>query len=417
MNIRNHFQRITLVTAVSAIAVAGLSWGTRNVRAQEQTHPAASTSETGQEQQPSATKPTTAGDAYMNIQVLKDIPSDQLLPSMRYITVALGVECEFCHVPKNFESDDKPEKATARKMMQMMFAINKDSFNGRREISCYTCHRGVAHASNIPMLTATGAAPVMGVPGPSAAGAPAGQAEHANGSAAAPQVPQVTIDQILAKYTDALGGPGAIQKITTLEEKGSVQLPFRGGLSASAELVRKAPDKVLWVIHLPNGGEIVNGYNGAAGWQGRPGHAADDLTGDELARAKEGAVFVPGLDLKQGFSRAQVTAIDKVGDRDAYRVIAFRKGGGQVRFYYDTQSGLLLRISERIQSPLGDLPQDTDFSDYRDVDGVKLPFTVTLVNVQGAGTYKWDQIQANVPVEDTRFDKPAQKPEEKSGQK
>jgi photosynthetic reaction center cytochrome c subunit len=414
MKVRDQFHRIMFVMAVNAIALAGLSWRAANVGAQEPTHPAASASPSGQEQQSSTTKPTTAGDAYMNVQVLKDIPSDQLLPSMRYITVALGVECEFCHVPKNYESDDKPEKATARKMMQMMFAINKDNFNGRREVTCYTCHRGVAHGANIPMLTATGVAPVMGAPAPTAAGAPSAQ-EHADGPAAPPQVPKVTVDEIVAKYTEALGGSAAIQKITTLEEKGSVELPFRGGMSAPAELVRKAPDKVLWVVRLPNG-EVADGYNGTGGWQGRPGHAADEMTGDELTRAKEGAAFIPGLDLKQDFSRAQVAAIDKIRDQDTYRVIAFRKGGGQVRFYYDTQSGLLLRRSERIQSALGDLPEDTDFSDYRDVSGVKLPFTITVVTVQGSRTFKWDQIQANVPVEDTRFDKPAQKPAEKSGQ-
>jgi hypothetical protein len=78
-------------------------------------------------------------------------------------------------------------------------------------------------------------------------------------------------------------------------------------------------------------------------------------------------------------------------------------------FYFDAQSGLLLRVSERIESPLGSLPQDTDYTDYRDVSGVKLPFTVTVVHVQGSTIYKWDQIQPNVSADDSRFEKPAQK--------
>ncbi|HXW54668.1 MAG TPA: c-type cytochrome [Candidatus Cybelea sp.] len=355
----------------------------------------------------SAAKVTTAGDAYMNIQVLKDIPSDQLLPAMRYITAALGVQCDFCHVPKNFESDDKAEKTTARKMMQMMFAINKDNFNGRREVTCYTCHRGLAHAANLPVLTATGMAPAMGAaPASSASWAPT---TSANSTPAGAAVPKITVDEIVAKYTEQIGGAAAIQKLTTLDEQGTIELPLGGGMKAEAEEVRKAPNKVVTVVHLPNGTAFAEGYNGTSGWQQEPGHGADDLEGDDLVRAKYGAAFIPGLDLKEDFSRVQVAAVDKVGDQDAYRVIAFRKGGGQMRFYFDSQSGLLLRVSERIESPLGDLPQDTDYSDYRDVHGAKLPFTVTETLVDGRTTLHWDRIQVNLPIEDARFDKPVQK--------
>jgi photosynthetic reaction center cytochrome c subunit len=355
-------------------------------------------------------KVPSAGDAYMNVQVLKDIPSDQLIPAMRYITVALGAECNFCHDPKSFESDDKQEKGTARNMMKMMFAINKDNFNGRREVTCYTCHRGASKAANIPSLYAAAMAAGAGAAMPPAGGAPAAQPSGAAGGGASSTASMPRVDEILAKYTEGLGGAAAVQKITTLDAKGTIELPFNGGMKAQAEMLRKAPDKAVVVVHLPNGAEFAQGYNGTGGWQQQPDHGVDDLKGDDLVRAKEGAAFIPGLNLKQGFSRAQVAAIDKIGDREAYRVVAFRSGGGQVRFYFDTQSGLLLRVSERIESPLGALPQDTDFSDYREVNGVKAPFTVTEARVQGPTTFKWEQIQANTTIDDARFDKPAQKP-------
>src|ERR1022692_3507354 len=78
----------------------------------------------------------TAARVYKNIQVLKDIPADQLVPAMQYITVALGVECSFCHVSHEPAKDDKPEKLAARKMMLMMFAIDKDHFEGHQEVTC-----------------------------------------------------------------------------------------------------------------------------------------------------------------------------------------------------------------------------------------------------------------------------------------
>src|SRR5437016_10667710 len=82
----------------------------------------------------------TAAQAYKNIQVLKDIPNTQLIPTMRFISTALGVECEFCHMGDR--SVDTPNKNTARKMMTMMMSINNTSFNGRMNITCYTCHHG-----------------------------------------------------------------------------------------------------------------------------------------------------------------------------------------------------------------------------------------------------------------------------------
>jgi photosynthetic reaction center cytochrome c subunit len=361
----------------------------------------------------------TAGEVYMNLQVLKDVPADQFMPAMQYITAALGVECEYCHVPRHFDSDDKPTKLTARKMMQMMFAIDKDNFNGRREVTCYTCHRGAAKAESMPILNATtmmgqsmmGGAGMSGRPNGMGLGAgmarPSGTG--AGASANASSAPAVSLDAILAKYTDALGGAAAIEKITTLDEKGVAEMPARGGMKVDVEEVHKAPDRALLTIHMPNGAAMSQGYDGAGGWRAFPGRPAEDLTWDDLVRVKQWASFIPGLHLKQDFVRAQAAGTETIGDQDAYRVIAVRKGGGRVMFYFGVKSGFLLRVSQRIESPLGSLPQDTDFSDYRDVHGVKLPFAVTVTRVQGPTIYKWDQIQANVPVEESRFEKPAQK--------
>src|SRR6516162_1870083 len=83
----------------------------------------------------------TAEQQFKNIQVLKDIPAEQLIPTMQFITASLGVECEFCHVEHQMDKDDKKEKKTARAMMEMQFAIDKANFKGELEVTCYTCHR------------------------------------------------------------------------------------------------------------------------------------------------------------------------------------------------------------------------------------------------------------------------------------
>ena len=94
----------------------------------------------------------TAGQFYKNIKVLKDIPAADIHPAMEYITVALGVGCAYCHDPRKFDDDGKPTKRSARNMMQMMFALDSTVFADKREITCYTCHRGTAIGAAAQLL-------------------------------------------------------------------------------------------------------------------------------------------------------------------------------------------------------------------------------------------------------------------------
>jgi zinc protease len=109
----------------------------------------------------------------------------------------------------------------------------------------------------------------------------------------------------------------------------------------------------------------------------------------------------------------QVDGVEKIAGRDVYRVLAFWPAGGIDRLYFDAQSGLLLRIVHRIESPLGALPLQTDYEDYRDVNGVRIPFLIRVTRMDGATIYQWSQMQTNVAVDDQIFRKPAEKPVEK----
>ena len=91
---------------------------------------------------PSSDQPKTAEQQLKNIQVLKNIPAEQLIPSMQFIAASLGVDCEFCHVERQMEKDDKKAKLAARKMISMQLGIDKASFEGELEVTCFTCHRG-----------------------------------------------------------------------------------------------------------------------------------------------------------------------------------------------------------------------------------------------------------------------------------
>ncbi|MGB6026372.1 MAG: c-type cytochrome, partial [Candidatus Sulfotelmatobacter sp.] len=152
-----------------------------------------------------AAGPKKAEEQYKNIQALKGIPADQLIPAMQFITASLGVECQFCHVEGAFEKDDKKTKQTARKMMEMMFAINKNNFDGHREVTCYSCHRGSPTPVGTPLVMAETA---MG----------AGEAKKAtetNGEGERKEASGPPADQVLDKYLQAVGGAAAVEIITS----------------------------------------------------------------------------------------------------------------------------------------------------------------------------------------------------------
>ena len=344
----------------------------------------------------------TADKAFMNIEVLGAIPADQLLPAMRYITVALGVRCDYCHVQDNFESDEKPAKKRAREMMKMMFAIDNGYFNGHRAVTCYTCHRGAAKAANMPALADL--APAADAPKP--ANPPTAA------SAQASTLPSA--DEIIGKYVQALGGEAAIQKIESRLDTGALDAPSHN-MHSKIEIYRKSPDKILTILHSPRG-DSSQGYNGTIAWQYR-GREVEELSGDDLVRAKDSAASNPGMNLKKNYAHLEVKDIAKIDGHDAYRIIASRTSASPDQYYFDAQSGLLLQISIQIDSPLGAIPQDTDYEDYRDVSGVKVPFVIRVVRSDGATIYKWEQIQANIPVDDSRFEKPAEKSKEEPAPK
>jgi photosynthetic reaction center cytochrome c subunit len=365
--------------------------------------------------EPSATLPhpappgvKTAGQVFKNVEVLTDVPADQLMPSMRYITFALGVRCDYCHRQDQFESDEKPAKKRARGMMKMMFRIDNTYFSGDRAVTCYTCHHGASKATDMPVL-----ADSISMPSASASTVAAlPPLSDAPGSANSPAVisatanPLPSAEEILQRYTQALGGEAAISTIMSRQDKGTLDAPAHH-MHSAVEIYRKAPDKIVTMVHAPRG-DSSQGYDGSVAWQAR-GDEVEELRGDDLIRTKDLAAFNSGLNLKKSYARREVTSIAKINGHEASCVNASRSTGAPDQYYFDTQSGLLLRFSTQIDSPLGAIPQDTYYEDYRDVSGVKVPFVVRVMRPDGETIYNWQQIQTNVPVDDRRFEKPAER--------
>jgi photosynthetic reaction center cytochrome c subunit len=328
----------------------------------------------------------TAEQTFKNIQALQGTPADQVFPAMQFIAASLGVECEFCHVEHKFEADDKPAKKTARKMIAMTLAINKDSFDSHKEVTCYTCHRGGHDPVGTPPVLTSDAEP-----------------EHAEAAPAAASAAAPTADQLLQRYVAAVGGTEALHKISSRVSKGSITVM---GHETAIEVFAKAPDKRMSVTHGAT--ESITAFDGQGGWLGGgAGHPARDMSAQEAEAARLDADFYFATHIKEIFTGFRVGHPDRIGDRPADTLICMRQGQPPVRLYFDQSSGLLLRQVRYTDTPIGRNPTQIDYADYREVDGVKVPFRWTLARVNGRFTIQIQEARQNVPIDDSKFAKPA----------
>lgn len=325
----------------------------------------------------------TAEQVYKNIQVFKGMPASELDAAMAFISGSLGVRCNYCHV-NPFDKDDKPQKLAARRMIQMVFDLNKGSFNGQAAVSCYTCHRGQPLPISVPAV---------------------GQNLWQQPNQAAKEVsPLPTIEQILEQYVQAVGGREAVEKVTSRVLKGS--RVGADGVLVPEEVYSKAPNKLLVITSYPKQ-VFRTGFNGTQGWA-QSNEMARDLPAEMLAQIRREAKFYKETRLKELYSKLSVAGRALVGEREAYVVEATpADGGSPEKLYFDVQTGLLVRKYSEAKTVLGQFPTQTDYEDYREVDGVKLPFTIRWSIPGRSWGRKITEVKQNVPVDDAQFNSPA----------
>ena len=379
-----------VVCSGSALAASFLLWGS-----------AALTSAQGP---PAGDKPVE--QTRKKIQVLKGLPESQLFPEMNFIASSLGVRCDFCHVNRGrdpqtgqtqwvWESDEKEHKKIAREMMKMVLTVNGGQFGlSRGQVTCYTCHRGQEHPPNMPTLplAVSGHEPAPGVspvPAPNT-----------------PRPEQPTVQQVFDRYVAALGRPEVVKQLQTVVIKGKREASQ--GRVWPFEVTLKGADKFLMVAEIPQQGTFKQALDGADGWVDNPrGRRA--VTPRELGQIKSSAElfrvvkFAPAPTMRVAGRR-------KVGEREAVVVVDRPSEGVQRRYFFDAETGLLLRIVTLTDAILNQIPEQVDFEDYRDVSGVKVPFTVRIsaIDTFDSRTQTIAEVKHGVPVEDAIFEMPKQ---------
>jgi photosynthetic reaction center cytochrome c subunit len=322
-----------------------------------------------------------APEVYKNIQVLKDIDSTELIPTMQYMAESLGVGCDFCHVGSGSDQDGEM-KIKARKMILMTREINKNHFAGDKTVTCTVCHRGAELPVFYPAL------PEEGSP-------------RAAATASKPPADLPTADQILDKYLQAVGGAAAVQRISTRIEKGT---SISGDSKLPYEVYAKAPDTRAAITHQPDG-DTISVFNGTSAWLEitAPSPPGRDLIPSETAAAKLEADLKFSMHARQILQGLSVLPAEKIDGKEMYVVSGKPENMRSVRLYFDEQTGLLMRYLRYTEVPLGFTPVRIDYADYRDVDGVKIPFRRTQTRPSGRSIVQIDTVQQNIPIDESKF--------------
>ena len=210
--------------------------------------------ERGSAQTAQTTRSPLAEDVFKNVQILRGIPVDEFMDTMGMFSAATGLNCTNCHAADNSTSWDSYAvdtrlKQTARRMLRIVNAINKDSFGGARAITCYTCHRGDQRPRVVPNLAVQYSAP----------------AEDPNEIEAFKTPGLPSPEQVFDKYFQALGGAARLETLTTMVARGTYAGYDTEQAKVPVEIFAKAPAARTTIVHA-RFGDSVRTYDGREAW-------------------------------------------------------------------------------------------------------------------------------------------------------
>jgi photosynthetic reaction center cytochrome c subunit len=341
-----------------------------------------------------AQPPLLTEQVFRNIQVLKGIPIDTFFDVMGMFASSMGEDCTFCHSKEavfrhEAFGDETPRIRRARQMIAMMNGINAANFGGRPMVTCFTCHRG----SNAPVTS-----PKLALQ--------YGEPEDDPNVMIFPPETRPAATEVLDKYIQALGGTAQLAKLTTFTARGTYSGFDTDHKEIPVDIYAKAPNQRTWIVHMPDG-ESYRVFDGTNGWWvGPDAPAAETLTSGNLDRYRLEALIAFPARIKDAFTGWKVgrTAID---GRPVQIVQGLNPPLLPVNLYFDTKSGLLVRLVRWNATPVGPVPTEINYDDYRDVAGVKMPFTWTVSQTYMQMTIKLSEIRPNITVDAARFANPS----------
>lgn len=223
---------------------------------------------------------------------------------------------------------------------------------------------------------------------------------------AAPALAQPSVDQVLEKYTQALGGQAAYEKVTTRAMKGTVEIPD-DNVTGTARVVAKAPGSFRLTMDIPGYGLVETVVDGGNGWEKNPDSGTHAMSKTDLGAAQRDHHFYREVRLKELYPKMEMAGADKVEGRAVNVVEATPACGPAEKLYFDAESGLLVkRDYERVTLEDGIVQYEVLLRDYREVEGLKLPFTIEQRSPDNTMIFKFTEIENDAPLADTAFAKP-----------
>lgn len=354
-----------------------------------------------QTQMPTPPSTAKAGQFFKNVttSTLKDLSVDDFLGAMGVITGDLGFDCADCHPgaggdKADFVIDSLQTKKTARRMIEMVASINKTNFAGVQMVTCYTCH----HGRDVPVTSIPLDRVYAGPP-------------QEDDDVVPKAVNGPTATEILDKYIEVMGGAQRLNSLTSFVATGT-SLGY-GGFGGDGEftIYAKSPNQRTTQITFkdhPDRGDSTWAFDGRTGWIKTPRglFSMYELVGGELDGARlEAQLAFPGQ-IKTILTNWRTGLRRSIDDKDYLIVQGAGPRGLLATFFFDEKTGYLRRLVRYAPSPVGRVSVQIDYSDYRDVGGIKFPFELQFSWLDGRYTAKIKDIKTNVAVDATKFGKP-----------
>lgn len=229
--------------------------------------------------------------------------------------------------------------------------------------------------------------------------------EDAKPAAAAEALP--TGKEIMEKHITASGGRDAMLKIKNRVSKGELDFPAQG-IKAQIESTTAAPNYMTSVMTIPNMMTMKTGSDGTDVWQASDTMGSRLLEGKELENQLRDATFNSDLEWERLYKTVNVIGVEDIDGKPAYKVETISPNDSKMTHWFDKESGIRVKISIVQMSQMGEIPVETLFQDYRDVDGVKVPFKTQMSQGGMSGTLTMTEVKHNVDLPADFFAMPAE---------
>jgi outer membrane lipoprotein-sorting protein len=214
-----------------------------------------------------------------------------------------------------------------------------------------------------------------------------------------------SVEEIIKKYEEALGGKAATEKVTSRIMKGTLEVT-NFGATGTFEIMNKAPNKYVSTAVVDSYGTVQTGFDGSSAWSSNPQTGATKMEGESAAQMRRQADYLAEFKLREHFPKMTLKEKLKVGEKETYVVEAVPAEGGPEKFYFEIQTGLMIRRDAETQGPEGKVPTEFFLEDYREVEGVKIPFRLRQNTPMYNIEIKFIESKQNVEIEDSRFEMP-----------